>query len=645
MCGIAGILNFHDRQVDPGIVNQMTDSLAHRGPDADGFWTEGAVALGHRRLSIIDLSSAANQPFFDNGGRYAMVFNGEMYNYQEVKDRLGDYAFRTTGDTEVLIAAYAKWGADCIQYFRGMYSFVIWDRQEKELFIARDRLGVKPLYFYQDNDRLLFASEIRGILASGLVPLVLDPAALIDFFSYQSVSAPESPVKGIRQLEAGCWMRINRQGQTKTQRYWDVTAAKMDVDPNDEPAIRRRIRELTLQAVSRRLVSDVPVGAFLSGGIDSSAVVGLMAEAGSSRPNTFTVAFEEKEYDESSYAELIAKKFNTVHTNILLKPTVFLDELQNALNAMDTPSGDGVNSYVVSKAIRKGGMTVALSGVGGDELFAGYPFFDQYLQLQKARPWYWLPGGLRKGLAGLALGSGPGKKDRMKQLLRLPSPSIDHSYPIFRQLLSPALIREYTTLAQDRMSTELAQDRLVTGPGRHRLAGDGPMTTVEKELARRKAGLQALPLLSQVSAAEYMGYTQHTLLKDMDQMSMAVSLEVREPFFDQDLVEFVLAVPDRWKKPVYPKSLLVESLKPLLPDEIVHRRKQGFLFPWEVWMRNELRAFCDVYINNMAQRSFINGDALTACWRRFLSGDKNIRWGEIWLFVVLEYWLEKNGIK
>jgi asparagine synthase (glutamine-hydrolysing) len=620
MCGIAGILNFHDQPVTPGIINKMTDSLAHRGPDADGFWSEGAVALGHRRLSIIDLSAAANQPFFDNSGRYAMVFNGEMYNFQEVKSRIDDYSFHTNGDSEVLIAAFAKWGPEGIHPFRGMFALAIWDRQEKELFLCRDRLGVKPLYYYFDKDKLLFASEIRGILASGLVKAELDQNSLLDYFAFQSLDA--APIKGIHQLGAGCWTRITSKGHAAPKRYWDVTTARLDVDPGNGPAIQRRIRELTLQSVSRRLVSDVPVGAFLSGGIDSSAVVGLMAEAGNTRPNTFTVAFEEKEYDESSYAEIIAKKFNTVHTNILLKPTVFLDELQNALDAMDIPSGDGVNSYVVSKAIRKGGMTVALSGVGGDELFAGYPFFDQYLRLQKARPWYGLPAGLRRSLTGLALGSAGGKKGRMKQLLDLPSPAIFNSYPIFRQLLSPRLIRENTTLAQT-----------------------GWITEVQEELTRRKTGLQALPLLSQVSAAEYLGYTQHTLLKDMDQMSMAVSLEVREPFFDQDLVEFVLAIPDKWKKPFYPKSLLVESLKPLLPDEIVHRPKKGFLFPWAIWMRNELRSFCEGYIKNMAQRSFINGDALMTCWKRFLAGDTNIRWGEIWLFVVLEYWLEKNAIK
>jgi len=609
------------------MITRMTGAMAHRGPDADGFFVESNVAMGHRRLSIIDLSSAANQPFTDASGRYVMVFNGEMYNYQEVKALIDDYPFHTTSDTEVLIAAYAKWGAACLEYFRGMYSFIIWDRQEKEVFMARDRLGVKPLYYFLDADTLLFASEIRAILATGLVKKEINQEALLDYFSYQSFSYPDSLIRGIMQLEAGTWMHI-KGGKTHTKRYWDVAATPVNFDFSDKTRVHRKIRDLLLQSIERRLIADVPVGAFLSGGIDSSAVVGLMAEASRERPNTFNISFEEKEYDESAYAEMVAKKFNTHHTRLLLKPTHFLDELQNALDAMDTPSGDGINSYVVSKAIRQNGMTVALSGVGGDELFAGYPFFMQYLQMKKMG-WIWnVPAPLRKLGAGLLsggmllAGQPSAKNQRIAQLLRMNAGNIEDVYPVFRQIVSPASLQELTTLASSGSFT----------------------TSVGRELIDRKAAIRQLPLLSQVSVAEYLGYTQHTLLKDTDQMGMAASLEVREPFFDQDLVEFVLAIPDELKKPAYPKSLLVESLKPLLPDEIVHRKKQGFLFPWNSWMRGELRTFCDTHIRNMARRPFIKGDALLDYWQRFLAGGKDTRWPEIWLFVVLEYWLEKNGV-
>jgi asparagine synthase (glutamine-hydrolysing) len=306
---------------------------------------------------------------------------------------------------------------------------------------------------------------------------------------------------------------------------------------------------------------------------------------------------------------------------ILLRPTVFLGEVTAALDAMDTPSGDGINSYVVSRAIRSHGMTVALSGVGGDELFAGYPFFDQYLKLRKMDWLSRLPSGLRNGLATLlSPRGGDGKRGRMTQLLRLNGYAIEHTYPIFRQILSPAAISRLTALSIDGSS----------------------LTSVQQELIAGRTAVQQQPLLSQVSIAEYLGYTQHTLLKDTDQMGMAASLEVREPFFDQDLVEFVLAVPDKWKTPAYPKSLLVESLKPLLPDEIVFRKKQGFLFPWKVWLKNDLKTFCEEHLGAMAERPFINADGLLDRWKRFLAGDESVRWPEIWLFVVLDHWMQKN---
>ena len=622
MCGIAGILNFKNQVHDPAVIQRMTDAESHRGPDSDGFFVEQEIALGHRRLSIIDLSTAANQPFFDNSGRYVMVFNGEIYNFREVRKQLTEYSFHSTGDTEVLIAAYAKWGSDCVQYLRGMFAFAIWDRKERSLFVCRDPMGVKPLYYFIDEEKFLFASETRAILASGQVKKKINTRALIEYFSYQSVSYPYSIIDGILQLEAGSWMRI-KNGRIEKQQYWDVTQPKTDFDFGDKEKAQHRIRELMLQSVEKRLVSDVPVGAFLSGGIDSGTVVGLMAEASSAKPSTFNISFQEKGFDESAYAEIIAKKFNTNHTAIVLKPTIFLDELQNALDAIDSPTGDGINTYVVSKAIRQNGITVALSGVGGDELFAGYPIFSQYLQLQQ-RSWLWkLPAGIKGLIASIALpGTDNNKINRLQQLLRLDSCSIETAYPIFRQILSPRQIGQFTKM---------------TG-------NDSFTTSLQNTLMNKKQLLDELPLLSQMSAAEYLGYTQHTLLKDTDQMSMAVSLEVREPFFDQDLVEFVLSVPDALKKPTYPKSLLVESVKPLLPDEVVFRKKQGFLFPWNVWLKNELCSFCDERIRNIARRRFINGEQLISYWQRFLKGDESIRWAEVWLFVVLEYWLEKNGV-
>src|SRR5579863_3104253 len=616
MCGIAGILN-RQNPVNPEQIKRMADSMSHRGPDAEGFYIDGELGFGHRRLSIIDLSEAANQPFEDASGRYIIIFNGEIYNYAEIQPSLSDYPFRTHGDTEVILAGYIKWGAECLSRLRGMYTFVIWDKQERELFIARDRLGVKPLYYYHDQEHFMFASEVRALLTVGMIKSKIDQAALAEYFHYQSIGFPFSPVEGIRQVEAGSFMRI-KNGQVQSRKYWDPTAANFDFDFTSTKDVQRKVKDLMLQSVKRRLVSDVPVGAFLSGGIDSSAVVGMMVEAGDTSPNTFNISFDESAYDESKYADIIAKKFNTRHIQIRMKPEVMLGELTNALDAMDTPSADGINTYVVSKAIHREGIRVALSGVGGDELFAGYPIFDNYIKLQQ-KNWIWkLPSGLRKSLSGL-LGRGE-KKDRMRQLLAAGSPAIACSYPILRQLLSPAALMDLTYLSESERET------------------------LADQLLSKHRAFMKLPYYSQVTAAEYLGYTQSTLLKDTDQMSMANSLEIREPFFDQDLVEFVMSVPDQFKVPVYPKSLLVESLKPMLPDEIVHRKKQGFLFPWKEWMKNELLGFCEKHINHISERDFIQGDHFKKLWNRFLSNDPDIRWQEMWLFVVLEYWMEKNGI-
>ncbi|MFT3949702.1 MAG: asparagine synthase (glutamine-hydrolyzing) [Agriterribacter sp.] len=620
MCGIAGILYFNQKiEANEQLVARMTTCMAHRGPDAAGVFTEGALGLGHRRLSIIDLSSGANQPLKDDTGRYVLVFNGELYNYNEVKSKLATYNFVTTSDTEVLIAAYAQWGIDCLQYFKGMFAFAIWDRWKKELCLVRDRMGVKPLYYYLDGEKLIFASEIRAILATELVARKINKNAIHEYLSYQSVSSPLTMIEGIRQLEAGSWMRI-KNGITEIKKYWNL----WDNCNNDYPdlsSIKKKTFDLLGHAVQKRLVSDVPVGAFLSGGIDSSTVVGLMSEVCGIRPTTFNISFAEKEFDESLYAEMVAEKFNAHHTRIQLSPEVMLDELENALGAMDTPSGDGINTYVVSKAIKNAGITVALSGVGGDELFAGYPIFEQFKKINDQRKWWNNSGILRKMTIGLISDKLSNKRSRTRQLLRTPTADIEHVYPLLRQLITPEQISTYTTLDYKRE------------------------TEISNKLLESRGVLHKLPILSQLSVAEYLGYTQQTLLKDTDQMSMAVALEVREPYFDTDLVEYVLGIPDQYKQPVYPKSLLVESVKPLLPDEIVFRKKQGFVFPWKQWLRNELREFCSRYLENLSKREFIKGQALTNHWTRFLDNDPSVRWMDIWIFVVLEYWLEKNEIE
>lgn len=618
MCGIAGMFRFDHQPAEAAVILKMTDRMAHRGPDATGCYTDGPAGLGHRRLSIIDLSEASNQPIADNSGRYQIIFNGEIYNYREVKSLITGYQFKTSGDTEVLLAAYAKWGPACLDYLKGMFVFIIWDMQKQEMFIARDRMGVKPVYYFQDSRVLVFASEIRAILQSGLVKPIVNKTALSEFLGFQSIGGTLSAIKEVNQLPAGSYMVVNQGGAT-IHKYWHLTDAASGFDFSNRQAVKTQIRKLLRDAVERRMVSDVPLGAFLSGGIDSSAVVGLMAEVSDARPNTFTIGFEEKDFDESGFADVVARKFNTRHHRIVLKPGIFLEELENALSAMDTPSGDGINTYVVSKAIRQNGMTVALSGMGGDELFAGYPFFQQFLKLKKFEQSWRALKPLRHAGAAILAGRKSNKADRIQELLRASENSISHFYPEFRRVIGPRLLNKLTILPNH-------------------------LPVVEQELLGMENELNAFPLLSQVSIADYTGYTQHTLLKDTDQMSMASSLEVREPFFDHDLVSFVLHVPDEIKNGAYQKSLLVESLNGLLPDAIVHRPKQGFLFPWKHWMKNELKDFCQQHINRICERDFIQADSLRQYWRMFLEGDQSVRWMELWLFVILEYWMEKNHI-
>lgn len=618
MCGIAGIVYFKGQAASEQLVRRMTDAMQHRGPDSDGFYCKGPAALGHRRLSIIDLSDVANQPFGDASRRFNMVFNGEMYNYQDVRRTIPDHSFRTNSDTEVLLEAYARKGIDCLHEFKGMFAFAVWDEQEQELCLVRDRLGVKPLYYYINDEYIVFASEARAILQSGLVAPRLNMEAVFDYLSFQSVSSPSSIIKDIKQLEAGHYLTV-KDGRCTIDQYWNVARVRKEFDFSEPQQVTRNIRNLLKQSVNNRLVSDVPVGAFLSGGIDSSAVVGLMSEVSATRPNTFNIAFDERDFDESAYAELLAKKFNTNHHRIVLKPTAMLDELDNALAAIDSPSGDGINTYVVSKAVKNAGITVALSGIGGDELFAGYPFFKKFHSLNKQTFLWNNTAGIRKLLSGMTRLYKKNAVMKLEQLLHSKTSSITDIYPVLRQVIPARYL----------------QDLLP--------ASNGNIGTVATRLRNEANHLAAFPSLSQVSIAEYLGYTQQTLLKDTDQMSMAVSLEVREPFFDHELIEYVLNVPDTMKYPRYPKSLLVESLQGLLPDDIVHRKKQGFVFPWSRWMRQELYTFCDQHIKRLAERDFINGE-VKIYWQRFIKNDPSVKWMDIWLFVILEHWLEKNGV-
>jgi asparagine synthase (glutamine-hydrolysing) len=626
MCGIAGIFGTEDLTDPKSIMARMTNALAHRGPDAQGCWEGTSVVLGHRRLSIIDLSSNGDQPFHSADGRYTIVFNGEIYNYRELRSTLTaeGVVFLTATDTEVLLQAYIFWGRSAMDRLHGMFAFAVWDAHTQQLFLARDRMGIKPLYFFQNDRQLVFASEIRALLATGLVPRRLDTDALVDHLRYQTVHSPKTLVRNVHLLPAGHWMLVSDQ-EIGQGRWYDLVAnARTSASVLSLKEIQREVHDRLSRAVERRLVADVPFGAFLSGGIDSSAIVGLMSGMSSDPVHTFSVVFNEAEFSEERYADLVANRFRTEHTTIRLKPEDLLHALPDALAAMDHPSADGPNTYVVSKATKAAGVSMALSGLGGDEVFAGYPVFPRTLALWQRRWITQFPRSLRGAMAQFITAVRPSVvNDKFGELLRTDSFSVDDTYPVSRLAM---LDRDLVRLL----------DRSTLPPNRVR--------AIMHDLIRTDKGY-ALPFLSQVSLGELSTYLQHVLLRDTDQMSMAHALEVRVPFLDHELVEFVLGVDDARKYPHSPKQLLVDSLGDLLPREIVDRPKMGFTLPWAIWMRGELHAFCAERLEKLGQRPQFRKGAVDVMWQRFLAEDPRTNWSRVWSLVVLGDWLERHGIE
>lgn len=622
MCGINGIISFApESESHHDTVERMNRALAHRGPDDSGIFTADRIGLGHRRLSIIDLSMAGHQPMVSPDGRFVLVYNGEIYNFRELRSNL-DYPFRSHTDTEVLLASWVAWGAECIDHLIGMFAFAVWDREKSELHLVRDRLGIKPLYYYQDQNRFVFSSEVRAVLASGFAPRTLNASSVVDYLRYQCVHQPDTIVSGVRLLPPATHMCVSR-GEAKIRHYWSSSAA--DVDRQiDVKTARKRILDALLVAVERRLVADVPFGAFLSGGIDSSAIVALMSRV-TDKVSTFSISFAEEQFSEARYARMVAHRYRTDHHEIQLAPEDFLDLLPAALDGMDHPSGDGPNTYVVSKATKDAGITMALSGLGGDELFAGYPIFSQSVRIQGLSRVNLVPRILRNTAGKLLQVMRPGIASmKIAEILRKPQISPLTAYPLYRQVLLDSQILKLLDTQQ------LPSNRV---------------DQIVADLSQTE-GFKALPLLSQVSVIEMATYMQHVLLRDTDQMSMAHALEVRVPFLDHELVELVLGLPDALKTSHShtPKQLLVESLGDLLPREIVNRPKMGFTLPYGHWMKHELRGFCGERIRLLAQRTQFNHSAVMALWNNFLEGESRVSWSRIWMLVVLEHWMEKNGV-
>ena len=637
MCGIAGAMFY--RGAEPGraeaVAIRMRDALRHRGPDADGTWctsTPGGptIALAHTRLAIIDLSDAGRQPMRTGSGA-TIVYNGETYNFRALRQELesAGVRFRTQTDTEVVLEAYARWGLDAIRRLHGMFAFALWDETRQRLVIARDRLGIKPVYYCAGAGLLVFASEVRALLATGLVPRHLDTTNLWHYLGYQTAPTPQTLLAGVRMLEPGHMLVVDRSGHVETHGYWDLLSSAA---PEAHAATRaqacQRVGELLTDAVRSHLVSDVPVGVFLSGGVDSSAIVSLLRAQGVT-PRTFTVAFADKAFDESAQARRIATEFKTDHTEIRLTESDLLDMMPDVLNAVDHPSGDGVNTYVVSRLVRDRGVPVALSGLGGDELFGGYPSFRRLARLLPAtRAWGRSPRRVRRAAAGVvrAMGGSSVAARKAAAVLECEGALAD-VWPVTRQMFS---VTERQALMPN-----------ARWPIGERAEQYGPL------LAEAYARSSDADLWAQVSYAEARIYMHDVLLRDTDQMSMARALEVRVPLLDHRLVEYVIGLPDRIKRQGdTPKSLLVDSLSLPLPREAAHRPKQGFTLPFDRWMRDALRPLCERHLgpNGLDGRGLFRPGEVPRLWKRFLAGAPGVTWSRLWTLVALDAWIERHHV-
>ena len=632
--------------------------MVHRGPDEDGVLAEPLAVLGMRRLSIIDLGSG-RQPIYNEDGTVGVVFNGEIYNFPQLRSTLETcgHHFRTHSDTEVIVHAYEEWGECCLGHLRGMFAFALWDGRgpsgsqggsdgRPRVLLARDRLGIKPLYYAAAADgSLLFASEVRAMLASGAIERRIEPASVEAYLLFGSVVEPMTMVKGVYSLPPGHALMVSCGAPVaaKPIAYWDLSATASESAakaPKDLSSAARAVRPLLEEAVRNHLISDVPLGLFLSSGLDSMALAALASRERSGL-HTFTVVFPELEFSEAAAARQIAKRFGTEHRELLVTAEEMQGRLGEAVEALDQPSMDGVNTFFVSWAARQVGLKVALSGLGGDEVFGGYPTFRLTPRLAKftalARC---MPSPARKAMAAAILEASrlwkrPRKTDALRKAVAIGSEpnTMPHPYFFTRMLFTPD-------------QTERLWSGGLAGPAPQKVgrSEDGSPPAWLDWLTQSSAQAAQLKGDSAVSCLELRTYMVDTLLRDTDAMSMHHSLEVRVPLLDHPLVEYVVGLPDSAKRrPGVAKALLVESLADLLPAEAGRQTKRTFTFPWERWLRGPLGLQVAVRLGDGLTPSLaalLDPSAVQAVWRSFLLGQTG--WARPWSLFVLNEWVRRH---
>jgi len=622
MCGIAGVV-YTDRShpVDKGLISRMTGAMAHRGPDADGFHLTGGAGLGHRRLSIIDLAGG-DQPIFNEDRSKAVVLNGEIYNFQELRARLEakGHIFATRSDTEVIVHAYEEYGVDCVSELRGMFAFALWDETARRLLLARDRVGKKPLYYTHDTERISFASELKALLQDPGLKRSINLEALDDYLSLGHIQAPHTIFQGIAQLPPASYL-VWERGRAWVAEYWDVPQG--GVIRRSEAETLEAFAEVFHDAVRVRMIADVPLGAFLSGGVDSSAVVEAMSRLSPHPVKTTSVGFVERAFSELDHARAVSELIRSDHREIVVKPDA-MEILPKLVWHLDEPFADSsaLPTYYVSKAARER-VTVALSGDGGDEVFAGYQ--RRYgLNRLESRLRRWLPSGVRAGLLG-PLGSIWPKASWLPRPLRA-------GYVL--QNLATTFERAYfADLSIFRPDEKAA---LVSPELKAELDGRDPFNRFARHFER----VRGLDPLSRLLYVDLKTWLANDILVKVDRMSMANSLEVRSPLLDHKVIEFAATVaPDLKYRGSISKYLLKKYLESRVPRSVIYRQKQGFEIPVAKWLREDLREMASDLL--LSQRSLMRGylrpEQIHTLWQQHQRNTRDHS-AKLWALMMLELW-------
>lgn len=611
MCGIAGFFTT-GKIIDRSDLELMTDALSHRGPDAAGYFHNGTTGLGHRRLSILDLSESANQPMLSSNGRYQIIFNGEVYNFKEIAKDL-DVPLKTTGDTEVLLEAYAKWGKEFVHKLNGMFLIVVYDQQEQDLFVARDRMGIKPLYYYYDGSTFAFASELKGLKAFGPLKGKLSPDkdSIREFMYLGYVPAPNSIYSQVKKFPKGSYMTLPRKGgELNIETYYSLPKqVKADVLSNEKEATDR-LDELVNSSVKYRMISDVPFGTFLSGGVDSSLVTAVAQNNSSTAVNTFSIGFKEAKFNESAYAKQVADRLGTKHHEFTVSHSDAIELFDDILKVYDEPFADSssVPTMLVSKLARQH-VTMTLSGDGGDETYLGYGMYRWANRLSMTGM------GLLKGPAALALSMGDNRMKRAANMFRYKG---------------HAKLKSHIFSQEQYYFTEQEIDKLML-PNQ---VGNKVRLEEQLDVARDLQPTEQQALFDM----EY--YLPDDLLVKVDRASMRYSLEARVPLLDHRLVEFALNVdPSLKMRGADMKYLLKQVLYRYVPKQIFDRPKWGFGMPLVGWLSKELRHLPETYLSRevVEQVGLVKWEGVNELVTQYFSG-KDYLYNRVWVLILLHRW-------